>query len=244
MRQIGPFWAALVVATACLSTVEAQIRFAAVGPSRPMAMEPEQQGVVEVTFDLQPTSMRFNAPAYSCLVTENDIQYCNGFAETYDPRLIPNAIETSFEPAFDDFNEYARLWIASENEARIIVRVRGALVSDEGKLIAHADIDSHSPHGKGDWVDEWYYIYPDGTHTRHVKIYTGLAAQSLPFGSDREPPRAIHEFMEAMVLGKQGRTPSDDLETEAITLIKTIGDYSEDVLSGGRSRSFAFSPYP
>jgi len=29
------------------------------------------------------------------MVTENDIQYYNGFAETYDPRLDPNAKETS-----------------------------------------------------------------------------------------------------------------------------------------------------
>ena len=74
-------------------------------------MQPGQQAVVAVHFDLLPTSMRFNAPAYPCLVTENDIQYSNGFAETYDPRLDPDAVETSFEPAFDDFNTYARMWI-------------------------------------------------------------------------------------------------------------------------------------
>ena len=233
-----------LISLAACTMLEAQERFHAKGPSSPVKMEPHQQGVVEVRFDLLPTSMRFNAPAYPCLVTENGIPYSNGFAETYDPRVDPNAKETSFEPGFDDDNLYSRMWIESQNDARIVVRVRGALVSDEGKHIAHADIPSGSPYGKGDWVDEWYYIYPDGVHTRHVKIYTGLAARSLPFGSDREPPRAIHEFMEAMVLGTMGRKPQDDIENDAVTLIRTVGDYSEDIIPGGKAKSFSFKPYP
>ena len=200
--------------------------------------------VVEVYFDLLPTSMRFNAPAYPCMVMENDIQYCNGFRETYDPRLDPKAKETSFETAFDDFNEYSRMWVESQNDARIVVRVRGALVSDEGRRIAHADIPSGSPHGEGDWVDEWYYIYPDGVHARHVKIYTGLASRGIPFGYDREPPRVIHDFMEAIVLGKKGHIPQEDIESECVTLIKTVGEFSEDILAGGKSKTFSFTPYP
>ncbi len=226
------------------TTLKAGEHFEAKGPSAPVRMESHQQRVVEVQFDLLPTSMRFNAPSYPCMVTENGIQYSNGFAETYDPRLDPNAKETSFEPGFDDDNLYSRMWIESQNEARIVVRVRGALVSDEGKRIAHADIPSGSPHGKGDWVDEWYYIYPDGVHTRHVKIYTGLAARSVPFGSDREPPRVIHEFMEAMVLGTDGHRPQDDIENEGVTLIRTVGDYSEDIIAEGKVKTFAFTPYP
>lgn len=240
----GLMQVAFLVSFALCTTIEAQTQFSAKGLSAPVEMKPQQEGVVEVHFDMLPTSMRFNAPAYPCLVTENDILYSNGFAETYDPRLDPDALETSFEPAFDDFNQYARMWIESQHDARIIVRVRGALVSDEGKHIAHTDVSSGSPYGAGDWVDEWYYIYPDGVHTRHVKIYTGLASRSIPFGSDREPPRVIHEFMEAMVLGKKGHTPQEDIESGGITLIKTVGDYSEDVIAEGKSKTFSFSPYP
>ncbi|MBL8819822.1 MAG: hypothetical protein JNL58_27605 [Planctomyces sp.] len=226
------------------TTSSAEERFHAKGLTSPAKPESHQQGVVKVFFDLLPTSMRFNAPSYPCLVTENGIQYSNGFAETYDPRRNPNAKETSFEPGFDDLNQYSRMWIESQNDARIVVRVRGALVSDEGKHIAHEDLDSRCQYGKGDWVDEWYYIYPDGVHTRHVRIYTGLASRSVPFGSDREPPRVIHEFMESMVIGTNGHTPQDDIENDAVTLIRTVGDYSEDVLPGGRTKTFAFEPYP
>ena len=244
MKNHSTIFAIFLSSLMACTPLVAQDRFHAKGPTSPVKMEPHQQSVVQVHFDLLPTSMRFNAPAYACIVTENDIQYSSGFAETYDPRLDRNAKETSFEPGFDDFNEYSRMWIESQNDARIVIRVRGALVSDEGKQIAHADIASGSPHGKGDWVDEWYYIYPDGVHTRHVKIYSGLASRSLPFGSDREPPRVIHEFMEAMVLGKKGRTPHGDIENDAVTLIKTVGEYSEDIIPEGRTKTFSFTPYP
>jgi len=236
--------ATFLVSLAVCITAKAGERFYAKGPSCPVKMKPHQQGVVEVHFDLLPTSMRFNAPAYPCMITESDIQYCNGFAETYDPRHDPNDPMASFETAFDDFNKYSRMWIESQNDARIVVRVCGALVSDEGKRIAHRDIPSGSPHGEGDWVDEWYYVYPDGVHARHVKIYTRLASHSLPFGFDREPPRVVHEFMEAMVLGKKGHTPKEDIEDDAITLIKTVGEYSEDIIAEGKAKKFSFTPYP
>ena len=190
MKTLLTILVASLLSLTAYTRLEAQESFHASGLTSPARMEPHQQGVVEVHFDLLPTSMRFNAPAYPCMVTENDIQYSNGFAETYDPRRDPNAKEPSFEPGFDDLNEYARMWVESQNDARIVVRVRGAMVSDEGKRIAHADIPSGSPYGNGDWVDEWYYIYPDGVHTRHVKTHTGLAARRLPFGSDREQPSA------------------------------------------------------
>ncbi len=145
-----------VVQALCLApvTLEAEERFHAKGLISPTKPESHQQGVVQVFFDLLPTSMRFNAPSYPCLVTENGIQYSNGFAETYDPRRNPDAKETSFEPGFDDLNQYSRMWIESQNDARIVVRVRGALVSDEGKHIAHEDFDSRCQYGKGDWVDD------------------------------------------------------------------------------------------
>jgi hypothetical protein len=144
----------LAAALASVAAAEKSKTFSAQGSAAPVRIEPHQQKVVEVKFDLLPTSMRFNAPSYPCLVTENAIQYSNGFAETYDPLLAPDAKETSFEPGFDDTNQYARMWIESQNDARIVVRVRGALVSDEGKLIAHGNIPGGSPYGKGDWVDE------------------------------------------------------------------------------------------
>jgi hypothetical protein len=219
-------------------------RFEATGPTEPVRQDPaifgeRKKPSVEVTFDLLPTSMRFHLPSFPCMVTENNIRYSNFWAETYEPRIGGG----SFEPLFDRRHRYARMWIEHQSDARIVVRVRGALCNTEGD-IAHSDIPSGSPYGKGDWVDEWFYIYPDGVHVRHVKIYTGLAPVSRPFGFDRDPPRVVHEFMESAVLGEPGHRPTDDIEIRALTLIRLIGGHTENLLPEGESTTISYKPYP
>ena len=215
-------------------------QFKAVGPIEPIRMEPRKKGAVKVYFDLLPTSMSFNLPSHPCRVTENNIEFTNSFAETYEQRIGGG----SFETLQDRENFYSRMWIESQNDARIIIRARGALCDREGR-IAHTDIPSGSPYGKGDWVDEWYYIYPDGTYLRHVKIYTGLAPRSRPFGFDRGLPRVVHEFMEAILFGAEGQMPSDIIETEPLTLIRIMGKHIEGIVKPeGKSKRISFEPYP
>jgi hypothetical protein len=215
-------------------------KFRAVGPREPVKVAPWTQGAVEVFFENMPTSLRFNMPAYPAMMMENGIQYVTFGAETYDPRVG----RKSFEVQQDLDNTYNRFWIESENDARIVVRFRGALKGDGVDEIAHTDIPSGSPYGKGDWVDEWYYIYPDGTHTRHMRIYTGLAQLGKPFGYNRRPPSVIYEFMEAAVWNVPGHVPTDDVETEALTLVKLVGDYTENMFEKGQSKTISFLPYP
>jgi hypothetical protein len=57
--------------------VAAQSEFTAVGPTEPVKLPPRQQGAVKVTFDLVPTSMSFDLPAFPSMVTENNIKYSN-----------------------------------------------------------------------------------------------------------------------------------------------------------------------
>lgn len=226
---------------------ESAEKFFAIGPDKPGVKYLKKPGspvppelrkvVVEVQFNLLPTMMRFSMPCYPCMVTENDIHYSNGWTETYDPRA-----SSSCEVLWDDEARYARMWIESQNSARIIVRCRAAL-SDPNGYIAHSNISSSSPYGKGDWTDEWYYIYPDGTHTRHVRIYTGLAAQSLVVTDEtfqdetplREvPPKVVHEFQEEFIFGQRGHKPEDDIELTPLTLI----------MMDGRSKKISYQPYP
>ncbi len=173
--------------------------------------------------------MSFDLPAYPCLVTENGIRYTNEWIETYDPEVG----EASFEPHMDRRNRYSRMWVESQNEARIVVRWRGALCNTD-EVIAHANVPSGSPYGDGDWMDEWYIIYPDGVHVRKSRAYTYYAPVSRPFGWDRRPPNYIHEFQEMMFWGQPGHLPEDDIETEALTLIKMNGDHA----------TVSFDPYP
>lgn len=221
--------------------------FSAVGPNEPIVKyldsisspvpDELERVAVEVFFDLTTVIMRFSMPCYPCMVTENNIHYSNGWTETYDPKA-----SSSCEILWDKEARYARMWVESQTPARIVVRVRAAIADPDGR-IAHSDIPSGSPYGEGDWTDEWYYIYPDGTHTRHVRIYTGLAESSLlvtnemfdGYDATREiPPRVVHEFQEEFIFGQNGHLPTDDIETEAFTLIKL----------DGRSKTVSFDPYP
>jgi hypothetical protein len=226
---------------------KAQEGFYAIGPIEPVVEYLENPSspvprqlrrvAVEVHFDLVPTTMRFSMPCFPCMVTENGIHYSNGWTETYDPQ-----VSSSCEVLWDNEARYARMWIESQNPARIVVRVRAALGDPDG-YIAHSDIPSGSPYGQGDWTDEWYYIYPDGTHTRHVRIYTGLAEQSLTVTDQtfsgrtpiREiPPNVVHEFQEEFIFGLSGHLPEHDIEEEPLTLI----------MMDGRSKVIPYKPYP
>ena len=238
---------ALIFICSSASLSVASEKFYAVGTSEPIVKYLEEPSspvprqlrkvAVEVHFDLVPTMMRFSMPCYPCMVTENDIHYSNGWTETYDPKA-----SSSCEVLWDRQSRYARMWIESQNPARIVVRVRAALCDPDGR-IAHSDIPSGSPYGKGDWTDEWYYIYPDGTHTRHVRIYTGLAGQSLTVTDEtfrgiqpiREiPPNVVHEFQEEFIFGLSGHMPEDDIDLAPLTLI----------MMDGRSRTIPYKPYP
>jgi len=191
-------------------------RFEATGFSFPQQMSREP-GVV-VRFDTQPTLREFRL--YVRMRTENGIGYHNGYAETYYP-LTRNPL--SFEVSSDREARYARAWIETQSNARIVVRIRAALC-DRNYIIAHTDIPSGSPYGEGDWVDEWYHIYPDGVHVRKVKIYTGTAPESQPFGFERFPPKIIHEVQETSIRGVRGHLPEDDVDINALTLIRMNGE--------------------
>jgi len=220
-------------------------KFAATGPAQPMKLAPDQfKGAVKVTFDLQPTSMSFDLPWNYCMVTENGLKLSNLAAETYDPREFhATGGAASFEPGMDREGRYVRAWIEHQSDARIVVRIRYALANNLYD-IAHSDIPSQSPYGKGDWADEWFTIYPDSTHVRHMKIYTGLAPVSKPFGSDRVPPGVVHEFTETSVNGQPGHKPTDDIEIDALTLIRLFGDHSKLTLREGISKTISYKPHP
>ena len=238
---------ALIFICSSVSLRAASQKFYAVGESEPIVkylQEPSspvprqlRKVAVEVHFDLVPTKMRFSMPCYPCMVTENDIHFSNGWTETYDPQA-----SSSCEVLWDKEARHTRMWIESQNPARIVVRWRAGLADPAGR-IAHIDIPSGSPYGKGDWTDEWYYIYPDGMHTRHVRIYTGLAEQSLLVTDEtfegippiREiPPNVVHEFQEDFIFGQNGHMPKDDIDLSPITLI----------MMDGRSKTIAYKPYP
>lgn len=221
-----------------------QSLFRAIGPTEPVRQPPGEKGGVRVAFDLLPVTMQYDFPTFFFMVTENGIKFTNFAAETYDPRhWRAKGGAASFEPLQDRENRYVRVWIKHQSDARIVVRVRYALCNNKEE-IAHPDIPSGSPYGKGDWADEYWTIYPDGTNIRHMKIHTGLAPMARPFGFDRTPPKVVFEFVETAVQGLPGHMPTDDIEIDALTLIRLVGDFTETLLPEGKSTTISYNTYP
>jgi hypothetical protein len=216
-------------------------KFEAIGSRTPKQLSPDKfLGAVQVTFDLLPTTMSFDLPGHYCMVSENGIKFASLGPQTFD--TISGA-DSLFAPGMDKEGRNARVWIEQASDARIVVRVRYALCN-ANYAIAHSDYPSGSPYGEGDWGDEWYYIYPDGTYVRHIKLYTGLASMSLPFGFDREPPQVVHEFMNSVVIGPTEHLPTDDINTDCLRLIKIVGNHTGDIYPSGIDTTISYNPCP
>jgi len=171
--------------------------------------------------------MVFKLPWVTGYVTPEGVTCAQGYSETFDSKNCTGCAEICQDREL----RYARMWIARQSPPRIIVRTRGALCDRDGK-IAHSDIDSQSPYGKGDWADEWFTIYPDGTCVRMVTIYTGMARKAAAHWGRK----GLHPFecQETIILSNTGRPPTEDIDVNALTL----------VTMDGRARTVSFKPYP
>ena len=210
----------LGIAISCLAQ-SAERKFMAVGNSDPKHQaRPHKQGEVVVTFDTMPTRVSFDLPGHIKLITENGIPYTNGATETY---ITSEGFHegASYESWNDTNNKYSRMWIESQNDARIVVRHRCALI--KGDKICHQDKRKVAPYGPGNWTDEWYIFHPDGTHTRRVTIWNAVARESGRHGT-----KYVYE-LEGMYLWWgapcRGKMARDHLEDGMITLIKMDGSH-------------------
>jgi len=222
--------------------------FAATGPTQPTPLGPALSnllGAVKVTFDQLPTSMSFDLPWHYSRVTENGIKCAEFAMETYDDRAwVGTGANASFEVGMDQTNKYERIWIEQQTPARIVVRIYYALCNS-AYGIAHNDIASGSPYGVGDWGDEWWYIYPDGTCVRRMKLYSGLAFMSQPFGFYREPPAVDHEFLESIIVGPAGHTPDMDINSNpTLLLYKMFGNGETNIYATGLANAISYNPCP
>lgn len=220
---------AMSALTACSPLWVSGQAFRAVGNDDPnKKAAPNKQGEVIVTFDTMPTKVSFDLPGHIKMITENGIPYMNGATETYIP--FEGFHEgASYESWNDHQNKYSRMWIESQNNARIVVRHRCALV--KGDKIAHQDKRKVAPYGPGNWTDEWYVFHPDGTHTRRIKIWNAVAGKSGMHGA--EYPYEL-EGMYLWWGHVRGKMASDHLEDGVITLIEM----------DGKSKTIDFTPYP
>lgn len=114
----------------------------------------------------------------------------------------------------DKHNVYSHISIVENTEARVVLHWRYALADVLGNL---ADIDPVS--GWGDWADEFFYIYPDGTAVRCGTIR----------GTKRK-----YSFTEPTLLLEPGKKPEDYISLDAATITNSKGEsrtYSWDPVS-------------
>jgi hypothetical protein len=206
--------------------------FRAEGLTKPVA-QGDKEFAVKITFPHADFYMLFDPPHVAGYFTPEGIGFSNEWAETKSPE------DDGGDYGEVGFDRNAVMWIDRQSPARRVVRFRGALVNSDGE-VQHADVESGSPYGQGDWADEWFYIYPDGVSVRVVKIYTGRTKDAVAFWG--LPGYAafwgvrgtIFETQETFIHGVSGLQPPDIIETEALTLITMDGQY----------KRISYKPYP
>ena len=104
----------------------------------------------------------------------------------------------------DKHNRHASISILETTNARVVLHWRYALVDVTGGF---AGIDPET--GWGDWVDEFFYIYPDGVAVRRGTIHG---------------KRKKYSFTEPTLLLEPGKKPEDYVSLQAATVVNSKGE--------------------
>jgi len=143
-----------------------------------------------------------------CMVTENGLLSADQSVE----RGNENGC---VEHMSDKQDRYSHISIVENNDARAVLHWRYAPCD-----IFYNTIDSDPKTGWGDWVDEYFYIYPDGVMMREQKLWsTGR------YGGDPS-------VQETLFFSQPGKGPLDTVEVSALTLAN----------DEGQTRSYAWQP--
>ncbi len=138
-----------------------------------------------------------------CWVTHTGIWYTNEFVERRGSDS-PNT-QGCCEPMSDKQCRYSHVRIIESTDARVVVHWRYAPVDVHYE---HPFIDSET--GWSDWVDEYYYIYPDAIGVRKITVHTSA-------------PEKWMEWHEAIVLNQPGTMPEDNIELGALSVANMEG---------------------
>jgi hypothetical protein len=104
----------------------------------------------------------------------------------------------------DKHNMHASISILETTNARVVLHWRYALVDVTGGF---AGIDPET--GWSDWVDEFFYIYPDGLAVRRGTIHG---------------KRKKYSFTEPTLLLEPGKKPEDYVSLQAATVVNSKGE--------------------
>lgn len=121
---------------------------------------------------------------------------CYEFVETWE-----DGEPGCFEPMSDRVLRWSNVEIVESNPVRVVVHWRYMLANYLYRLWYEGYFDEKVQ----PWVDEYYYLYPDGTGIRKI-VYVPIASCS-------------NEVSELIAVNGGGTFPSDNLEWGALTLM-------------------------
>jgi len=158
-----------------------------------------------VRFDQSPVQLVFwrGTSFNPCWVTENGIWSTNEWLETWGSDVVSCA-----EPIMDRQCRYSHVRLIENTEARAVIHWRYALVDARYDFVAVND------DGRGEWVDEYYLIYPDQVGIRKMELHYSR-------------PERKHDWVEQIVVLPPGKYPEDVIEKEGVSLINMSGDVNE-----------------
>jgi hypothetical protein len=107
----------------------------------------------------------------------------------------------------DRTTRYSHIRVIENNPARVVIHWRYAPV-DRGYVLPYRDPMT----GWGDWADEVYTIYPDGTGVRKATLHSS------------SPPDDWINYQESIIINQPGTVPEDNIHTEGITLANLAGE--------------------
>jgi hypothetical protein len=171
---------------------------------------------IVVCFDNNPAKFIFwrgtrYGPAW---VSENENWMADQSLETWGNGATD--IEGCFEHMQDRHCRFSHVRIIENNEARVVVHWRYALVS------AHDHTWMPDPKtGWECWVDEYYYIYPDGSAIRKVSWNKGTTGEAV-------------QYQESLPLTQPGQRSEDVVENDYVHV--SDYDYNTKAVSVDRAR--------
>lgn len=137
-----------------------------------------------------------------CWANDLNHWYTNEFCER---RGKDAGLTGCCEPMQDHECRYSYSQIIYSHDARVIIHWRYALCD---RYYRHPFVDET---GWGDWVDEYYTIYPDEVCVRKATLYTS-------------EPDKFNEWHEAIPLVGAGTIPEENIRMEAVALTDINGN--------------------
>lgn len=154
------------------------------------------------------------------IVTENNIWMTDQSVENF-------ATGECFETMGDKQCRYSHVRILESTSARCVVHWRYALASINHQIYAEDD------NGWGDWVDEYWTIYPDGIAARKQVLHSPGYMKS-PKG---------YQFQETIFFNQPGTRPQDNIEMDAITFSDMEGHAATYNWEAGPPKKFDKGKY-